>query len=56
MRELVQYTSTHWLIIGGSAYVPGNLYPPDLTLNEECANVVRVIHRLQELFECIRSM
>lgn len=50
------FTSTHWLVIGGSAYVSGNLYPPDLTLIEECASVVRVIHRLQELFERIRSM
>ena len=52
MRVLVQCTSTHWLVRGGSAYVSCNLYPPDLTLTEECVSVVHVIHRLQELFEC----
>jgi hypothetical protein len=52
----VQYTSTHWLVIGGSAYVSGNLYLPDLTLTEKCASAVYVINRLQELFVCIKSM
>ena len=52
----MQYTSTHWLVIGGSAYVSGNLYLPDLILTEECASVVHVVNRLQELFECIKNM
>lgn len=52
----MQYTYTHWLVIGGSAYVSGNLYPPDLTLTEKCASVVHAINSLKELFVCVKSM